>query len=57
MNKYLKVIIAFVLLVGGTYVTWQYYLDEFLVVLKGSVFPLLTIIGLLMVWIVADEFR
>lgn len=57
MNKYLKVIIAFVLLVGGSYVTWQYYLDEFLVVLKGSVFPLLAIIGLLMVWIVADEFR
>jgi len=52
-----KIVIGAILIVGSAWVVYKYTLDEFWLIVKGIVPPLVFIVGLFIVWLEYDELR
>jgi hypothetical protein len=52
-----KIVIGVILIVGSAWVVYKYTLDEFWLIVKGIVPPLVFIVGLFIVWLEYDELR
>jgi hypothetical protein len=52
-----KIVIGAILIVGSAWVVCMYTLDEFWLIVKGIVPPLVFIVGLFIVWLECDELR
>jgi hypothetical protein len=52
-----KIVIGAILIVGSAWVVYKYTLDEFWLIVKGIVPPLVFIVGLFIVWLECDELR
>ena len=57
MHPIAKMVIGTILIVGSAWVVYKYTLDEFWLIVKGIVPPLVFIIGLFIVWLEYDELR
>ena len=57
MHPIAKIVIGVILIVGSTWVVYKYTLDEFWLIVKGIVPPLVFIVGLFIVWLEYDELR
>jgi len=57
MHPIAKMIIGAILMVGSAWVIYKYTLDEFWLIIKGIVPPLVFIVGLFMVWVGYDKLR
>jgi hypothetical protein len=52
-----KIVIGAILIMGSAWVVCMYTLDEFWLIVKGIVPPLVFIVGLFIVWLECDELR
>ena len=52
-----KIVIGAILIVGSAWVVCKYTLDEFWLIVKGILPPLVFIVGLFIVWLEYDELR
>lgn len=57
MHPIAKIVIGVILIVGSAWVVYKYTLDEFWLIVKGIVPPLVFIVGLFIVWLEYDELR
>ena len=57
MHPIAKMVMGAILIVGSVWVVYNYTLDEFWLIVKGIVPPLVFIAGLFMVWIGYDKLR
>lgn len=57
MHPIAKIVIGAILIVGSAWVVYKYTLDEFWLIVKGIVPPLVFIVGLFIVWLEYDELR
>jgi len=57
MHPIAKIVTGAILIVGSAWVIYKYTLDEFLLIAKGIVPPLVFIVGLFIVWLEYDELR
>ncbi len=57
MHPIAKIVIGVILIVGSGWVVYKYTLDEFWLIVKGIVPPLVFIVGLFIVWLEYDELR
>ena len=57
VHPIIKILIGAILMIGSVAVIYQYTLDDFLVVVKGAIPPLVFILGLFIVWLELDELR
>ncbi len=57
MHPAVKMIIGAILIIVSAWVIYKYTLDEFWLVVKGIVPPLVFIVGLFIVWLEYDELR
>ena len=57
MRPIVKIVIGAILIVGSAWVVYKYTLDEFWLIVKGIVPPLVFIVGLFIVWLEYDKLR
>ena len=57
MHPIAKIVIGAILVVGSAWVVYKYTLDEFWLIVKGIVPPLVLIAGLFIVWLEYDKLR
>ena len=57
MHPIIKVLFGAILLVVGVAIIYQYTLDDFYVVAKGIVPPIIALLGLFIMWLELDELR
>jgi len=57
MHPIAKMIIGAILIVGSAWVVYKYTLDEFWLIVKGIIPPLVFIAGLFIVWLEYDKLR
>lgn len=57
MHPIAKIVIGAILIVGSAWVVYKYTLDEFWLIIKGIVPPLVFIVGLFIVWLEYDKLR
>jgi len=57
MHPIAKIVIGATLIVGSAWVVYKYTLDEFWLIVKGIVPPLVFIVGLFIVWLEYDKLR
>lgn len=57
MHPIAKIVIGAILIVGSAWVVYKYTLDEFWLIVKGIVPPLVFMVGLFIVWLEYDELR
>ena len=57
MRPIVKIVIGAMLIVGSAWVVYKYTLDEFWLIVKGIVPPLVFIVGLFIVWLEYDKLK
>ena len=57
MHPIVRIVIGAILIVGSAWVVYTYTLDEFWLIVKGIVPPLVFIVGLFIVWLEYDKLR
>jgi len=57
LRPIVKIVIGAILIVGSAWVVYKYTLDEFWLIVKGIVPPLVFIVGLFIVWLEYDKLR
>jgi len=57
LHPIIKILVGAILLIGSVAVIYRYTLDEFWLVLKGIVPPMVALVGLFIVWLELDELK